>query len=35
MWLTNDERRIPVRIEAETPGSGKLVGVLEKIDFLD
>lgn len=35
MWLTNDERRIPVRIEAETPGIGKLVGILEKIDFLD
>ncbi len=35
MWLTNDERRIPVRIEAETPRIGKLVGVLEKIDFLD
>ena len=35
MWLTNDERRIPVRIEAETPRIGKLVGVLEKVDFLD
>ena len=35
MWLTNDERRIPVRIEAETSRMGKLVGVLEKIDFLD
>ena len=35
MWLTNDERRIPVRIEAETPRMGKLIGVLEKIDFLD
>ncbi len=35
MWLTNDERRIPVRIEAETPGLGKLIGVLEKVDFLD
>ena len=34
MWLTNDERRIPVRIEAEAR-IGKLVGVLEKIDFLD
>ena len=35
MWLTNDERRIPVRIEAKTPRIGKLVGVLEKVDFLD
>ena len=35
MWLTNDERRIPVKIEAETPRIGKLVGVLEKVDFLD
>ncbi len=35
MWLTNDERRIPVKIEAETPSIGKLVGVLEKVDFLD
>ena len=34
MWLTNDERRIPVRIEAEAR-IGKLVGVLEKIDFSD
>ena len=34
MWLTNDERRIPVRIEAEAR-IGKLVGVLEKVDFLD
>ena len=35
MWLTNDEHRIPVKIEAETPRIGKLVGVLEKVDFLD
>ena len=35
MWLTNDKRRIPVKIEAETPRVGKLVGVLEKVDFLD
>ena len=35
MWLTNDEHRIPVKIEAETPRIGKLVGVLEKIDFPD
>ena len=35
MWLTNDERRIPVKIEAETSRIGKLVGVLEKVDFLD
>ena len=35
MWLTNDERRIPVRIEAEASRIGKLIGVLEKIDFPD
>ena len=35
MWLTNDEHRIPVKIEAGTPRMGKLVGELEKIDFLD
>ena len=35
MWLTNDEHRIPIRIEAQTPGLGKLIGVLEKVDFLD
>lgn len=35
MWLTNDERRIPVRIEAETSRIGKIVGELEKVDFLD
>ncbi len=34
IWLTNDERRIPVRIEAETR-IGKLVGTLEKIDFVN
>jgi hypothetical protein len=34
MWLTNDSRRLPVRIEAETP-FGKLSGVLEKVDFVD
>ena len=31
MWLTNDDRRIPVRIEADIP-VGKLVGTLEKIE---
>lgn len=30
IWLTNDNRRIPVRIEAETR-IGKLIGTLEKI----
>ena len=35
MWLTNDAHRIPVRIEAEIPRMGKLIGVLEKIDFPD
>ena len=35
MWLTNDERRIPVKIEAQTSSIGKLIGVLEKIDFPD
>ena len=35
MWLTNDEHRIPVRIEAQTPRMGKLIGVLEKVGFLD
>ena len=35
MWLTNDAHRIPVRIEAETPVVGKLVGMLEKIDFVE
>ncbi|MCZ6676947.1 MAG: DUF3108 domain-containing protein [Candidatus Poribacteria bacterium] len=34
MWLTNDDRRIPVRIEAEIP-IGKLVGTLEKVDFIN
>lgn len=34
IWLTNDERRIPVRIEAETR-IGKLIGTLEKIDYED
>ena len=32
IWLTNDNRRIPVRIEAETR-IGKLIGTLEKIDL--
>ena len=32
IWLTNDERRFPVRIEAETR-SGKLVGTLKSVDF--
>lgn len=31
LWLTDDERRIPVRIEARTK-LGKIVGVLEKVD---
>ena len=33
MWLTNDNRRVPVRIEAELP-IGKLVGTLEKLEFV-
>lgn len=32
IWLTNDERRFPVRIEAETR-RGKLVGTLKSVDF--
>jgi len=32
LWLTDDERRIPVRIEANTK-IGKLVGTLTKIDY--
>ena len=32
IWLTNDERRFPVRIEAETR-VGKLVGTLKSVDF--
>jgi hypothetical protein len=34
IWLTNDEHRIPVRIEAETR-IGKLIGTLEKVDFIN
>jgi len=34
MWLTNDKRRIPVRIEADTP-FGRLTGTLEKVDFVN
>lgn len=33
IWLTNDNRRIPVKIEAETR-IGKLVGVLEKVEYI-
>ncbi|MDE0301493.1 MAG: DUF3108 domain-containing protein [Candidatus Poribacteria bacterium] len=32
IWLTNDEHRFPVRIEAETR-RGKLVGTLKSVDF--
>jgi hypothetical protein len=32
IWLTNDDRRIPVRIEAETR-IGKLIGTLEEVDL--
>jgi hypothetical protein len=35
IWLTNDKRRIPVRIEAEIPRIGKLIGTLEKINYED
>ncbi len=34
IWLTNDENRWPVRIEAETR-IGKLVGTLERVDFAE
>ena len=34
IWLTNDERRYPVRIEAETR-VGKLVGTLKTVDFAE
>ncbi len=34
MWLTNDKRRIPVRIEADTQ-VGRLIGTLEKVDFVN
>ncbi len=34
IWLTNDERRFPVRIEAETR-VGKLVGTLKTVDFAE
>ncbi len=34
IWLTNDERRLPVRIEAETR-VGKLVGTLKSVDFAE
>jgi hypothetical protein len=34
IWLTNDNRRVPVRIEAETQ-IGKLVGTLQKVDFVN
>ncbi|MBC8230681.1 DUF3108 domain-containing protein [bacterium] len=33
VWLTDDERRIPVRIEADTK-IGKLVGILKKVDYI-
>jgi hypothetical protein len=33
VWITDDERRIPVRIEADTK-IGKLVGDLKKIDYI-
>jgi hypothetical protein len=32
LWITDDELRIPVRIEADTK-IGKLVGILKKIDY--
>lgn len=34
IWLTNDEHRFPVRIEAETR-VGKLVGTLKSVDFAE
>jgi len=33
VWITDDERRIPVRIEADTK-IGKLVGILKKVDYI-
>ena len=33
VWITDDERRIPVRIEAYTK-IGKLVGILKKVDYI-
>jgi len=33
IWLTNDNRKIPVKIEAETK-IGKLVGVLKKVEYI-
>ena len=35
IWLTNDERRFPVRIEAETRAGSKLVGTLKSVDFAE
>ncbi|HIE28531.1 TPA: DUF3108 domain-containing protein [Candidatus Poribacteria bacterium] len=33
VWITDDERRIPVRIEANTK-VGKLVGTLKRVDYI-
>ena len=33
VWITDDERRIPVKIEARTK-IGKLVGILKKVDYI-
>jgi hypothetical protein len=35
IWLTNDERRLPVRIEAETRVGNKLVGTLKSVNFAE
>ena len=35
IWLTNDEHRFPVRIEAETRAGSKLVGTLKSVDFAE
>ncbi|MBM3236124.1 DUF3108 domain-containing protein [Candidatus Poribacteria bacterium] len=33
VWITDDERRIPVKIEANTK-IGKLVGILKKVEYI-
>lgn len=35
IWLTNDERRFPVRIEAETRVGNKIIGILKSVDFAE
>ena len=33
IWLTNDNRRIPVKLEAKIK-LGKLVGILKKVEYI-